>query len=308
VPPEVSDQERIKQACAYLRMILLRSGEYRDLWERRADHVEPSKITYAAVAAVLTEGGADGDPRELVRGALDGTDLTPAALSAFVSAFRLSARDATRLRNLLRGSESVRVISGDTVTPSDLFRDRQPPRHETLALHELHVLGPDGFPAEHQSIQVIKSTVDRMESFPLIFDTDEVVVEVIRGGRLGDDVFRVTETMYGVDIVLSEPLARDETVMLQIRFAFHYKSPPRPEFRRAVLRSTKDATIWVRFHPDRLPVRVCSARWDRLDLAKVVEETEVELDAEHSVQCRYDAIDRAIVGFYWDFGNQDAAR
>ena len=45
-------------------------------------------------------------------------------------------------------------------TRSTCARQIGPPRHDTIALHEMHTLGPDGLPAEHQTIQVIKSTVD----------------------------------------------------------------------------------------------------------------------------------------------------
>jgi hypothetical protein len=98
----------------------------------------------------------------------------------------------------------VRVITLDAL--AELYRGHRPPRHDTLALHELHTLGPDGWPAEHQTIQVIKSTVDRLETYPYRFDTDQLVFEVVRGGRVGD-TYRVTDSFFGVDIVLDRALA-----------------------------------------------------------------------------------------------------
>ena len=296
------DRDRVTQTSAYLRMLLLRPGEYRTRWERLAAQVEPGKIDTAAVAEVLAGSQTDGvDLADTARRALDGTVLTTDTLGRFIEAFEVGSRHATRLWDLMRGSDSVRVISGALAPADEVYLRSDPPRHESLSLHELHVLGPDGSPAEHQTIQVIKSNVDSLESYPYRFDTDELVVEVIRGGRVGDRPYRVSETLYAVDIVLDQPLARGETTLTQVRSTFFYKTPPAPEFRRGVLRSANDLTIWVKFHRDRVPARVWSARWDRVDHARVVEQTRVEPDEELSVHGRFGAVERAIVGFYWEW-------
>jgi hypothetical protein len=285
-------------------MLLFRPGEYRDRWEKEAGDVAGGAIGYEAVAQVLMPAGdrlPDNVPvTEVARWALDGVALTEPVADVFVQEFRLSPRHAQRLRDLLRGSPTVRVISGDTLPPPGL---EQPgtPNHETLSLHELHVLGPDGLPAEHETIQVIKATRDGVPSVPYRFDTDELMVEVIRGGRVGERPYRVTDTVYGVDILLHRPLDAGETALMQYRTTFYYKSPPPPEFRRGVLRSTRDLTIWVKFDPARVPARVYRARWDRLDQARVVDRTSVEPDGELSVHHRFGAVEKAIVGFYWEW-------
>src|SRR5262249_14965946 len=153
----------------------------------------------------------------------------------FVDAFALDGRDAGRLRELLRGSDSLRVITGEAQALSEAWLGGGPPRHETLALHELHILGPDGSPAEHQTIQVIRSLVDNLPSYPYRFDTDELAVEVIRGGRVGDRIYRIKKELYAVDILLTRPLAAGETTLTQVRTTFFYKTPPAPEFRRGLL-------------------------------------------------------------------------
>jgi hypothetical protein len=300
--------DRIKQASAYLRMLLLRPGEYRKRWERAARHVAPETVDAEAVARVLAsprdispDVAVTTEQVDAARAALDGTALDEAVLGAFVDAFALNTRHAARLQGLLRGSAAVRVIAGDVRLSPELHGLDAPPQHETLSLHELHVLGPDGSPAEHQTIQVIKSTVDELVSYPYRFDTDELAVEVIRGGSVGERIYRIADQLYGVDIVLARPLARGETALMQVHTTFFYKTPPAPEFRRGVLRSTKDATIWVKFHPDRVPARVWAARWDRVDHARVIAREPAELDDELSVHQRYDAIERAIIGFTWDW-------
>jgi hypothetical protein len=291
--------ERGAQAAAYLRMLLVRAGEPRSIWAKHAPDARSGEIDTAAVADVLRD---DAGART-VRAALDGTSLSSSTLELFIDAFRLSPRHATRLRSILDGSDSVRVVAGDAL--ADVSPPPGPPRHETarhetLAAHELHTLGPDGLPAEHQTIQVIRSTVDGLETHALRFDTDELVVEVVRGGRVGD-LYRVDDTLFGVDIVLDRPLARGETALMHYRTTFGYRNPPPPELRRGTSRTMRDVTLWVQFHRDRLPTRVWLARWDRLDHATVTEQRRVELDGEFSVQARYDKIEQVIVGFHWEW-------
>ena len=59
--------------------------------------------------------------------------------------------------------------------------------------------------------------------------------------------------------------------------------------------------MWVKFHPQRVPARVYRARWDRLDLARVIERVAVEPDDELSVHHRFGAVEKAVVGFYWEW-------
>jgi hypothetical protein len=295
----------VAQTSAYLRMLLLRPGDYRSRWERHVARPDPGLIDVPAIAKVLAETEATTQSVELdetVRHALDGTLLNADVLRLFIDAFALDGRDAGRLRDLLRGSDSLRVITGEAQALSEAWLGGGgPPRHETLALHELHILGPDGSPAEHQTIQVIRSLVDGLPSYPYRFDTDELAVEVIRGGRVGDRIYRINEELYAVDIILTRPLAAGQTTLTQVRTTFFYKTPPAPEFRRGLLRRTEDVTIWVKFHPSRVPSRVWMARWDGIDHARVVDRQLVELDDDLAAHSRFGPIERAVVGFHWEW-------
>jgi hypothetical protein len=297
----VAQQDRSAQAGAYLRMLLTRPGDPRSLWLKHAPDARPGQIDAGAVADVLR------DHREpppgttftrLVADALTGQAFGPATVDLFVGAFDLSPRHATRLHDLLSGSDSVRVITTDAL--AELTRESGPPRHETLALHELHTLGPDGLPAEHQTIQVIKSTVDGLDAYPYRFDTDQLMVEVVRGGTVGE-TYRIIDNYFGVDILLDRPLDAGDTALMHYRIMFAYANPPATEFRRGVIGTMHDVTLWVRFHPERIPARVWQGRWDRLDHANVVEEHLVELDDECSAQARFDEVSDAIVGFHWSW-------
>jgi hypothetical protein len=302
----VPDQAHVSQAATYLRMLLLRPGEYRSRWEQQRDGTGDGD-RYQAVARVI-EGTGDRrlvgpsgtEMAEVARRALQGAEFDPAVADAFVTGFGLTVRQAQRLRDLLRGSQTVRVVSGPTLPPPTRYQAGRL-RHETLSLHERHVLGPDGQPAEHETIQVIKATEDGLNAVPYRFDTDELLVEVIRGGRVGERAYRVNDSIFGVDIVLHWPLKAGETILMQYRATFFYKSAPAPEFRRAVLRSTRDLTMWVKFDPERVPARVFRASWDRLDLARVIERVQVEPDDQLSVHHRFGRVDKAVVGFYWEW-------
>jgi hypothetical protein len=268
------------------------------MWAKHARDARPGEVDAGAVAQLLAGDGSDPVSPQAVQAALEGTALSEALVDRFVEAFDLSPRHAARLRGLLHGSDSVRVITGSAL--SNMLREAGPPRHDTLAVHELHTLGADGLPAEHQTIQVIRSTVDSLETYPYRFDTDQLVVEVVRGGHVGD-MYRVNESLYGVDIVLDRPLARGETALMHYRLTFLYKTPPPTEFRRGALGTMRDVTLWLQFHPDRVPAHVWQARWDRLDHATVIEQQEVELDGEFSVQARYDHVEDSILGFHWSW-------
>jgi len=301
--------DRGAQAAAYLRLLLVRAGEPRSIWTKHASEARAGEIDPAAVAEVL-RASREPDTADLaeppdsaasVLAVLDGTGLSAGTLERFIEAFDLGPRHATRLRSILRGSDSVRVIIGNEL--AELHGQSAAPRPETLAVHELHTLGPDGLPAEHQAIQVIRSTVEQLDAYPYRFDTDELVVEVVRGGRVGD-TYRVTDKFFGVDILLDRPLGLDETTLVHFRTTFGYRTPPPPEFRRGVRGTMHDVTMWLRFDPQKLPARVFLGRWDRLDDPTLVESQNLELDDDYSAQARFESVTDAIVGFGWEWDDE----
>src|SRR5207237_1070595 len=108
-----------------------------------------------------------------------------------------------------------------------------PPRHKTLSLHELHQVGANGLPVSHRTLQVIEATVDGLERYPYRFDTSEVTIEVGLGSQgIVGPLYRVTETIWAIDLALSSPLARGEQTTLEYVTHFHYATNPEPAFRR----------------------------------------------------------------------------
>lgn len=298
----MAGDDRYAQTGAYLKLLLVRPGKVRSTWERFAG-TRVADLDYRAVATVLADGAVGERDVAAVRGAMDGTCLSPEIIDRYVQAFDLGYRHADRLRNLWRGSQSVRMISRPAQAPVAAMPAHA--RHRTVSVHEMHTLGPDGVPAEHQTLQVIESTVDDLDIYPYWFDTDQVAVDVLQGGRVGEP-YVVTEGLYGVDILLDEPLARGERASLHYRTVFGYTRPPAPQLRRGVRSTMRDVTLWVQFHPDRLPARVWWARWDRFADARIVEEREIDLEPDGSVQVRYsqeagEVPPDGFVGFHWSW-------
>jgi hypothetical protein len=293
----------VEQAAVYLRMLLTRPGEYRTRWERTPS----AGVDYAAVARVLGRLDAQSAPRpgtdltQMARHALEGATLNPEIVNRFVQAFALRPPHARRLSALMDGASTVRAVSGALLPPAGLDRLEIQSHHQTLSLHESHLLGPDGLPEEHQTIQVIRAKDDQLEALPYCFDTDEIVVEVLRGGSIEDRVHRVADSLYAVNIVLDPPLARGHTTLLRYHSTFFYRTAPPPEFRRGFLGVANDLTMWVRFHPDRVPRKVWLARWDALDQGRIVEQQPVELDEQLSAHCRFGEVERTVVGFHWEW-------
>ena len=304
------DERGREQAAAYLRLLLGRPGPYRRRWEREARRIRPGELNYDAIARVLASYRELHDPEgvdarhltETVRRAIkSATVLTARTLNTFIEAFSMEARDAERLWDLLRGSEATIVLSGEMPQIEEPLEPPAAPNWETVSLHELHTLGPNGLPFEHETIQVIRSTIDGLTSYPYRFDTDQLAVSVERGGKITTPVRRVARSLFAIDIQLTNPLLRGQTALLHYRTQFHYATPPDTEFRRGFLGAASDIGVQVRFSPERVPSAVQWAVWDAVDFANVLHEEEVELDAELSAYRHLDAAERTVIGFHWSW-------
>lgn len=172
-------------------------------------------------------------------------------------------------------------------------------QYRTVSLHEFHRVGADGLPVEHRTIHVVEALSDGLTRYPYRFDTNAIAVEVVHGGKTSP-LYRFNETLYAVDILFARPLKQGETVSLEYHTLFHYRTPPPREFRRAVFRRAESLQTRVEFDPHKLPRSIWWTEWAALD-GPIIRKKEVVLDAELAVHHYLTDIERAIVGFCWEW-------
>lgn len=298
-----------RRAAEHLRHLLQVRPAYARAWRAHANHA--STLSQSAVARVLAahlweSGEADEHdltvPRRLkdaVSRALSGRHLSARTLTWFIEAFEMSPEDAQALWALRLGGEpegTVAVVHGHARPPVE----EPPARHRTLSLNELHVVGDDGLPEQHRTIQVLLA-VQTLERYPFRFDTDVAAVQVLRGGRAGPLRRDAIPGLYAVDIELTRAVPAGQTTALEYATTFAYRSAPPPEFRRGAYRPVESVEIGVQFSGRRLPAAVQWCRWERHDDAEPVSSEPVALDADHMAHRYLARLENATVGFRWSF-------
>jgi hypothetical protein len=299
-----------------LQTLLLRIGLYRDIWEDIArnnnQRIERGKLNQAAVAKALANelwdiGYSETDvdlPRKLkdkVSRALSGKGLTPEMLDLFVQAFHISPHDKQRLYDLYDGHVELKEVIG-ALDPPSADSGLRPPRHRTALLFEHHYVGRDGLPAHHHTQQAIHSLVEGLASYQYCIDTDQADIRLKRGGTLGR-IYPVKHGLCAADIVFPHPLRFGETHYLDYWTNFRYSAPPPREFRRGTHQRAEHLDMRVEFHRNKIPRKLWWAEWSNYtDVGTgIVRREEMPLDEELSAHRYLDAIEHAIVGFYWEW-------
>jgi hypothetical protein len=311
-------QKRGRQAAArHLRMLLLRQAAYRDRWEAYARDIKPGEVSQSAVCQVVAQHlwdrgeRSEGDtqlPRKLkdrISRALADGELSLETLRWLVAAFRLSPSDAQRVYELYRTEIAPRTIVGNLaprVPAAGVAAGVMAPAHQTALLFEHHYIGQAGLPVRHHTQQTIFSLVDGLESYRYGLDTLEAEVRVMRGGT-PSRAYPVGNGYYSLDIVFAHPLRYGEEHYLDYWTLFRYAAAPPPEFRRAMHQRVEHLDMRVEFHPQRRPRQLWWAQWrDYRDAsAEVTERESMPLDEELSARKYLDAVERAVVGFYWEW-------
>jgi hypothetical protein len=313
MPPSERQGRVDRAAGAHLRQLLLRRGPYRDRWEAHAHDARRNQLSQAAVcqviAAYLWETGDRDDTdralsrklKDRVSRALNGESLSLETLRWFEKAFQLSPHDAQRVHELYRGNLHPLTIIG-AMPPPDPASGIRPLAHETTLLFEHHVIGRDGRPARHHTQQTIRSLVDGLASYQYRIDTPEAEVRVTRGGTAGQ-FYAIGHHYYAADITFPHSLRYGEERYLDYWTILHYSAPPAPEFRRGSHQRVEHLDMRVEFHQERLPRNLWWAEWsDYRDLRRgVVDREAVSLDEERSAHRYLEAIERTVVGFYWEW-------
>jgi hypothetical protein len=293
-------------------MLLLQVGPYREAWEKVSGTIPAGEVSQAAVCEVIAQylyddGHPDTDIelarrlKDRVSRAFGGKGMTPQTLEWFIRAFDLSPHDTQRVRDVYRGGLEVRDITGTLPLPNSSQGTRRPD-HRTSLLFEHHYVGRDGLPVHHHTQQTICSLVDGLDRYQCRMDTSEAEVRVRRGGVAGP-AYSMASGMYGIDILFPHPLRFGETQYLDYWTNLHYTAAPAREFRRGAHHRVEHLDMRVEFHRDMLPSRIWWAQWSGyLDVHRdIVEREELTLDEERSAHRYLDAIEHAVVGFYWEW-------
>jgi hypothetical protein len=304
-------------AAAYLQQLLLKPGGYRRAWERYVVRARLGAINQLAVAEVLAQYVRSREPADIrplqmkdtVSRALSGRMLSRPALSLFIAAFKFSDHEADRLWRLWNGTEMISVLAGSHAIPPQaeehVDRVLGPPRHQTLSLHDHVFVGADGRLERTRTIQVIEAVAAKVDRIPFLYDTCALTVEVSRGcSGLSGDLRQLRPEVFMTDILLAGTLELGETAALEYwttyRLPGDLTDPGEREYRRGVLRHMENFDMRVEFDLARLPAHVWWATWDGVEGA-VLDQQEVTLDSQHAAQRFLRSVDRAVVGFRWDW-------
>lgn len=286
-----------------LRTLLAEYEPYRRQWRRHVLRGGNEAVHRGAVAMVIAEylwdnGEADEAderlPRRLkdpVGRALTGRVISRRTLEWFIQAFGFTESHQTQLWEQMRA---------DREEPSPLhtkaYRPLPTSHYITRALNEHHVIGRDGLPLRHTTIQVIEA-IESISYYTYQFDTSAASIEVARGGRAGR-VHPLGDGLFAVDIHFARELTPGESTTLEYHTVFRYDDAPPTVFRRGISRRVGLVALEVQFHPDRLPAEVGYARWEGLEDDPVSVEP-VVLRPDHSVHRALTDVEATVVGFTW---------
>ena len=171
------------------------------------------------------------------------------------------------------------------------------PAHQTLSLHEWHVVGPDGLPVRHRTVHVLRALRPGLTAFTYRFDSSDATVRAIRGARAGEPRTDA-DGLTAVDLTFPRPLAVGETASLEYETLFTWRSVPPPEVRRTMRQRVERLDMRVEFAPERLPAELRWAVWDGFG-ARMRAAERVELDEEYAAHRFVDAAVGVTVGFEW---------
>jgi hypothetical protein len=171
-----------------------------------------------------------------------------------------------------------------------------------VSLHEWHLVGADGLPARHRTIQVVRALRSGVASYTYRFDRREATVHAVRGATASEPHDDEIPGLTAVDLRFPRPLALNETASFEYETHFRWRAVPPPRIRRAARQPVQHLDIQVTFSAERLPAEVHWCLWDGFtDDAELRAAERVELDADHSVQRFVEQLEGHTVGFAWSW-------
>lgn len=301
--PDLSQELYCRQTSQYLRE-LLRSEPYCERW-RQFEQQRQREVHQGAVARVIAAHIEATEGPEVTFGLTQRVSrvlnanrpmFTAKTLELFIAAFGMSPPHADKLRRLFTGRDLPNVVLG-RLPLTAARRD-----YSTVVLHELHHLGADGLPEHHRTYKEVMSLKDGLASIRYSFDTNELEVERIHGGRPGP-TYHQSGTIWAVDVELPRTLDAGQVHSVEFVTRFKYGGDVDPCFRRVVLDRVENLSIRVEFHPERIPAEVFWTEWRDYEPPhdQALYRRPVTLDDDNAAYHRLDAAERAVVGFEWRF-------
>ena len=229
--------------------------------------------------------------RDRVHRAFRAETLTPETLHLFIDAFDMRPADAAELKRLLFDAGS---------TTSSPLPERT---YRTLSLQELHVLGPDGLPAEHRTLHSVEALTPGLDCYPYTFDSPDVTVRAESGATAGPvEPCPPHPGFWQVQFHFSKPMEVGEVKIFEYVTTFNYEAPPPPEFRRgAGPTGLSSLSMRVQFHPERVPARATWSRWSDPQSEDATTIDEVTLDGDRSAHRFVANLQNEVVGFTWEW-------
>ncbi|MGB6453524.1 MAG: hypothetical protein WBH47_03450 [Streptosporangiaceae bacterium] len=246
--------------------------------------------------------------RDIVSGALSGSQLSTETLDWFIGAFRFTEQETGQLRRLLAGSSRIGVLSGTHAVPLSVEPDVDaaigPRRHQTLSLHDHIWVGQDGRIDRSRTLHVIEAIAPGVDRLPFVCDTNVLALEVGHGCKeLAGQLRWIGGDFFATEILLSRTLDVGETLTLEYWLSYRWRGGPEEpsarEYRRAVMRQLHNLDVRVEFHPSWLPSKVWWAHWDGGD-DRILEREPMTLDSQHSVHRYLRSLERTVAGFCWE--------
>ncbi|WP_217182988.1 hypothetical protein [Streptomyces sp. AC495_CC817] len=146
--------------------------------------------------------------------------------------------------------EAAETLVALHAAPQDALRD--------LSTQMVAHVGPDGAVQRVVTRALVQSTKGVIAEIPLIdatpVETDAMsVISDVIGGRLDREYLHPGRLLSGVVIALDEPITTGGTALIEFTETYPPGHPRRQSVWHATSRASREALIWVRFHPDAEP-------------------------------------------------------
>ena len=157
------------------------------------------------------------------------------------------------LADLSEHHEVIRTMLADLDfrSPSDRLVDR-----EVTLKYEL---GPDGAPVRNTYVLVVESihgAADRRATVLSVRPGAETpTIRALGGYRLGKVIHDRERGIVVGEMLLDRPLLPGETALLEQEVEYTTADPDDNSYFYWAVRRMTSVSLWIRFHPDRIPVR-----------------------------------------------------